>query len=101
MAAVNGVSAASATLTGVTNDVVTLTGSTQVVQVINRHTLGLWFKVGATDPGAITAAAADVFFVLPNSTVSVRTGGWQQTVLRVLGDGAGSNPYTVMAVARL
>lgn len=101
MANVNGVSAASATLTGATPDVVTLASSTQVVQVVNRHTLGLWFKLGATDPGAFAAAAADAFFVLPNSSVSIRTGGWQQTVVRVLGDGAGANPYTIQAVSRL
>jgi len=101
MANVSGVSAASATLTGVTNDVVTLSGSTQVVMVVNRHTLGLWFKVGAADPGALSAAGADTLYVLPNSSVSIRTGGWQQTVVRLLGDGAGSNPYTVQAVARL
>ncbi len=100
MAAVNGVVAASATLTGTTQDVVTLTGMVQDLQVVNRHTLGLWFKAGPTDPGSISAAGADVFYVLPNTALRIRLGGWQNTVVRILGDGVGSNPYTVQAIAR-
>ena len=100
MAAVTGVSAASATLTGTAQDVVTLSGSSQMVQIVNRHTLGLWFRIGATDPGALTAGAAETYFVLPNSMLPIRTGGWLNTVVRLLGDGVGSNPYTVQAVTR-
>jgi hypothetical protein len=101
MANQTGIGAASATLTGSTPDVVTLTGSTQVVQVVNRSAVGMWVKLGAVDPGAFAAAAAEALYVLPNSALSVRTGGWQQTVVRVLGDGAGGNGYTIQAMARL
>ena len=100
MANPTGVSAASTPLSGTTQETITLTGLVQTLQVINRHaTIGLWFRVGLTDPGTVSAGAADTFYVLPNSVLHIRLGGWQQCVVHLLGDGAGGNPVTVQAVA--
>lgn len=100
MAAHTAVKAQHATLSGTTQDVVTISGAAQAIQVINRHaTLGLWFSFGDTDPGALSAAADDTYFLGAGQSLTLRAGG-RPTVVRLLGDGAGGNAFTVQAVSR-
>lgn len=91
--------AKSATLSGTTQDTVTFSGAGHNIQVFNRHAAnGLWVKVGDTDPGALTAGADDTLFVPAAGSIVLRARQYITPVVRLLGDGAGSNPFTVQAV---
>ena len=93
MAAVDGVQACSATLTGGTADTVTLTGQGASLAVTNRHaTNEMWVRLDAST--AAVANADENYLVLAGSTVvfGVTTGAASR-VISIVGT---DNPYTAM-----
>lgn len=88
-----------ATLTGTTQDVVTLTGALVAIRIHNRHGANdLWAVVGPSDPGAITAAQVGAIYVPPAGSHDVMVAGWLPTVVRLLGN---ANPYSVQQTVKV
>ena len=86
------------TLSGSTNDVVTISSAVGAITIINvSGTSPLSVLAGAVDPGAITAGQAGTFTVLPNSYITLDAKYGQQVVVRVVGSG---NQYTVQGAGR-
>lgn len=96
MATHTGVSSVSNTLTGTTQDVITLTAHAPNVEVVNRSNEDLWFKVAASDPGSFASDDEGVLYCAPLTSVVVAANR-PTCVVRLLGDG---NAYSVIALPR-
>lgn len=97
MATRSDVSEVHATLSGSTQDVVTITGSAEAIEVVNRHaTEDLWIAWGGSDPGSISVGGDGTKVVLARKAFGIRRAGVTPTVLRLLGNG---NAYSVQAVS--
>lgn len=95
MANLTAASAKHATLTSTTVDTVTLTGSFQSFEVVNRHaTEVLWVTYGEAAPADPTAGGDDCIFVPAAGVVTLDADG--KVVVKILGNG---NAYSVQGVS--